>query len=88
MSTQFTYNTLYKAPQGLLLNMAVMLLDNINKEGEYDSIEYGDVTDIKTWRKEKLVKWLLQFDVGIAKGNESNTNSNLKKKNIYYYGRN
>ena len=81
MSLEFTYNSLSKAPQGLLLNMAIMLLDNINKEGTYDSKEYGDVKDIKRWRKDKLIKWLLQFEIGVTKTNdESNNNENLDKK--------
>ena len=80
MSLEFTYNSLSKAPQGLLLNMVIMLLDNINKEGTYDSKEYGDVKDIKRWRKDKLIKWLLQFEVGITKSNEESNNNNLNVK--------
>lgn len=80
MSIEFTYNSLSKAPQGLLLNMAVMLLDNINKEGEYDAKLYGDVKDIKRWRKDKLIKWLLQFEVGITK--DTNNSGNSNKSNV------
>jgi len=80
MSIEFTYNSLSKAPQGLLLNMAIMLLDNINKEGEYDVKLYGDVKDIKRWRKDKLIKWLLQFEVGITK--DTNNSGNSTKSNV------
>ena len=80
MSLEFTYNSLSKAPQGLLLNMAIMLLDNINKEGTYDSKEYGDVKDIKRWRKDKLIKWLLQFEIGVTKTNDESNNKNLDIK--------
>ena len=79
---EFTQNNLKTAPQGFLLNMAIMLLDTIKKQDVYDETEYGSVKNMKKWDRNKLINWLLQFDISLSQTDEKSKNEKEKKEEM------
>ena len=67
MHKELNSNILENAPTGLLLNFALVILDEINKDKNthYDETKYGSVKDIKKWEKKRLIKWLANFNLSL-----------------------
>ena len=63
---KMNYIKFNKAPPKLLLAFAEYILKSVETKGcKYDEKKYGNLKNMKTWSKPKMIKWLMQFDVSL-----------------------